>query len=61
MGIIMMFQVILIKVKNESKKISIVQSEIDIKIQINISSRFMLKVFGILLIQFIFSFGLILI
>ena len=57
----MMFQVILIKVKNESKKISIVQSEIDIKIQINISSRFMLKVFGILLIQFIFTFGLILI
>ena len=56
-----MFQVILIKVKNESKKISIVQSEIDIKIQINISSRFMLKVFGILLIQFIFTFGLILI
>ena len=49
------------KSKNDSKNVSIVQSEIDIKIQINIRSRFMLKVFGILLTQFIFTFGLILI
>ena len=49
------------KSKNGSKNVSIAQSEIELKIQLNIRSRFMLKVFGILLTQFIFTFGLILI
>lgn len=49
------------KSKNESKDVYIVQSEIDIKIQLNMRSRFMLKVYGILLTQYIFTFGFILI
>ena len=48
------------KSKNESKNVCIAQSELNFDIDMNIRNKFMLKVFGILLIQFIFTFGLIL-
>ena len=49
------------KSKNESKNVCIAQSELNFDIDMNIRNKFMLKVFGILLIQFMFTFGLILI
>ena len=44
-----------------SKEVSVVQSEFHLDIELSIRSKFMLKVYGILLAQFIFTFGLILI
>ena len=49
------------KSKNESKSVPTVQEEINFHIDLNIRSKFLLKVFGILLIQFLFTFGIILI
>ena len=47
--------------KRESKDVPIFQEEINFQIDVNIRSKFLLKVFGILLTQFIFTFGIILI
>ena len=47
--------------KRESKDVPIFQEEINFNIDANIRSKFLLKVFGILLTQFIFTFGIILI
>ena len=47
--------------KRESKDVPIFQEEINFSIDANIRSKFLLKVFGILLTQFIFTFGIILI
>ena len=47
--------------KDLSKEVSVAQSEFHFDIELSIRSKFMLKVYGILLAQFIFTFGLILI
>lgn len=54
-------QSISISSKSEQKNVSIVESEININIDLDIRSKFLLKVFGILLTQFIFTFATILI
>ena len=47
--------------QNMDNKVIIVHSDSNINIEENIRSKFMLKVYGILLFQYIFTFGIILI